>query len=194
MPDIDKSLIIKNISKHITLDNNEEKHFLSILKPQKIKKKAFLLKEGDICRATAFVINGCMKSFTVDKNGFERVLNFAPVDWWTADMFSLISQRAAILNIQAIADTQLLLLSKQDQEALYFQIPKFERFFRIIIEKSLVAHQMRVLDGLSLTAEQRYIKFCEKYPQLWNQLPQKEIASYIGVTPEFFSKMKRNMD
>ncbi len=193
MPDIDVSLLLKNIAKHITLTASEETHFVSLLKSQKLKNKAFLLKEGAICKHSAFVLSGCLKSFTVDRNGFERILHFAPSDWWMADMYSLISQNGAILNIQALMPTSIVLLSKQDQETLYYQVPKFERFFRIILEKSLVAHQRRILDGLSLSAEQRYLNFRQKYQDVVDYLPQKEIASYIGVTPEFFSKMKKNM-
>jgi CRP-like cAMP-binding protein len=108
-------------------------------------------------------------------------------------MYSLLSQKAGNLNIQAMVDTEMLLLSKVNQEKLYLEIPKFERFFRIITEKSLVAHQQRLVDNLSLTAQQRYKKFCTIYPNLINELPQKQIAAYIGVTPEFLSKMKAQM-
>ena len=152
-----------------------------------------ILRQGDVCRHSIFVTNGCLRGFTIDANGFEHVLSFAPQDWWIADMYSLLSQKAGNLNIQAMVDTEMLLLSKVNQEKLYLDIPKFERFFRIITEKSLVAHQQRLVDNLSLTAQQRYKKFCTIYPNLINELPQKQIAAYIGVTPEFLSKMKAQM-
>src|SRR6201986_361751 len=103
-----------------------------------------------------------------------------------ADMYSLISQKPGTLNIEALEDTEIILLSKTNQEKLYLEVPKFERFFRILTENSLVANQQRIVDNLSLTADERYHLFCKRYPTLIDHLPLKQIASYIGVTPEFF--------
>ena len=152
-----------------------------------------LLKDGEICRYSSFVIHGCLRGFSVDENGFEHVLNFAPQNWWIADMYSLITQKTGVLNIEALEDTEILTLSKISQEELYVKVPVFERFFRIITENSLVSYQQRLLDNLSLTAEERYNNFCKRYPTLISCVPSKQIASYIGVTPEFFSKMKHQM-
>lgn len=184
------TLILNNIAKHIHLSKEEQVIFTDLLKPQAIKRKQFWLSDGDICKHSAFVTTGCLRGFTVDKNGIEHVLSFAPPDWWMADMYSLISQKPGILNVEALEDTQVLLLSKTNQEKLYQQIPKFEHFFRVLVENSLVASQQRLIDGLSLTAEDRYNNFCKRYPTLIYTLPQKQIASYIGVTPEFFSRMR----
>jgi CRP-like cAMP-binding protein len=117
-------------------------------------------------------------------------LSFAPPDWWMADLYSLFSQKPGTLNIEALEDTETILLSKSAQEKLYLEVPKFERFFRILTENSLVANQQRIVDNLSLTAEERYNLFCKRYPTLIDHLPLKQIASYIGVTPEFFSRMR----
>ncbi len=107
-----------------------------------------------------------------------------------ADMYSLISQKPGMQNIEALEDTEVILLSKINQEKLYLEVPKFERFFRILAENALVANQQRIIDNLSLTAEERYNLFCKRYPTLIDHLPLKQIASYIGVTPEFFSRMR----
>lgn len=186
-------LILHNIAKHIALEPAEQDHFLSLLASKKIKKKQFLLRENDVCRNSAFVALGCLRGYTVDANGFEHILQFAPPDWWIADMYSLISGQPGHLNIDALEDTEVLLLSKKDQEQLYHDIPKFERFFRIITENSLVANRQRVIDNLSLSAQARYAQFCGHYPTLINKLPQKQIAAYIGVTPEFLSKMRGDL-
>jgi CRP-like cAMP-binding protein len=186
-------LILNNISGYIHLDEKEKAFFVSLLKPMKLKRKQMLLEEGEICRFSSFVINGCLRGFSVDENGFEHVLNFAPQNWWIADMYSLITQKPGVLNIDALEDTEILTLSKVNQEELYVKVPVFERFFRIIIENSLVTYQQRLLDNLSLTAEERYNNFCKRYPTLITRLPSKQIAAYIGVTPEFFSKMKHHM-
>ena len=183
-------LILDNVCKHIRLSDEEKELFTSMLQTKKIKRKEYLLREGEICKHSAFVLSGCLRGYSIDKNGTEHVLSFAPADWWMADMYSLLSQQPGVLNIEALEDTEMLLLSKINQEKLYTQIPAFERFFRILAEKSLVANQQRLIDRLSLTGQERYAKFCQRYPTLINHLPQKQIAAYIGVTPEFLSRAR----
>ena len=182
-------IILKSIGKHISLNDDEKAYFISLLHPKQLGRKQFLLKDGEVCKYSAFVNSGCLRGYTVDDNGQEHVMNFAPVGWWIADMYSLISQKPGNLYIEAPEATEVLLLSKIKQDLLFHEIPKFERFFRIITENSLVAYQQRIMDTLSLTAEERYNNFCKRYPTLINNLPKKDIASYIGVTPEFFSRM-----
>jgi len=183
-------LILDNVCKHIRLSDEEKELFTSMLQTKKIKRKEYLLREREICKHSAFVLSGCLRGYSIDKNGTEHVLSFAPADWWMADMYSLLSQQPGVLNIEALEDTEMLLLSKINQEKLYTQIPAFERFFRILAEKSLVANQQRLIDRLSLTGQERYAKFCQRYPTLINHLPQKQIAAYIGVTPEFLSRAR----
>ena len=190
---MDFSLILNNVSKHITLSKEEEDFFTSLLQNSKVKRKEFLLHEGDICRNTIFVVSGCLKVYSVDKKGFEHVVNFAASDWWTGDLASLVSQKPATNNIVAIEDSEVFLLAKSNQEILYHEVPKFERLFRILTENSLVAYRQRFIDSISLIAEEQYKNFCKKYPTLLNRLPQKEIAAYLGVTPEFLSKMRSQM-
>ena len=187
---MDSDIILKNISRHITLSKKEEELFTSFLIAKKLKKKQYLLHENEICKHSAFVISGCLRSYAIDINGFEHILQFAPSNWWIADMQSLITQEPGHLNIDALEDTEVLLLSKADQEKLFTEIPQFERFFRIITEKSLAANQQRLLDTMSLTAQQRYSNFCKSYPTLIQSLPQKQVAAFIGVTPEFLSKLR----
>lgn len=187
------NLILNNISGYIHLNDTEKDFFVSLLKPMSLKRKQMLLKTGEICRFSAFVVHGCLRGYSVDENGYEHVLNFAPKNWWIADMYSLITQKPGVLNIEALEYTEMLTLSKVHQEELYVNVPVFERFFRIITENSLVSYQQRLLDNLSLTAEERYNNFCKRYPTLITTLPSKQIASYIGVTPEFFSKMKHRL-
>ncbi|MBL7912103.1 MAG: Crp/Fnr family transcriptional regulator [Bacteroidia bacterium] len=187
---MDQSLILKNIAKHISLTASEKEYFSSLLEFKKINARQFLLRSGEICKHSSFVTVGCLRAFTVDKNGVEHILSFAPQEWWVGDMYSLLSQKPGNLNVEAMTDTEVLMLSKKDQEKLYEKVPKFERFFRIIIEKSLVAYQQRLIDNLSLTAQERYLKFCTTYPAIINTIPQKQVAAYIGVTPEFLSKLK----
>lgn len=185
--------ILENISKHISLTVEEEQLFLSKIEVQHFKAKTILHNAGEICKHSYFVNSGLLRSFNINDNIVEHVLHFACEGWWIGDMYSLLSQKPGNLFIEVLEDSEVVLLSKENQEQLYFEIPKLERFFRILTENSLVAHQERLMDNLSLSAEDRFDKFCKKYPTLIQKVPQKQIASYIGVTPEFFSKMKSRM-
>jgi CRP/FNR family transcriptional regulator, anaerobic regulatory protein len=184
------ALIIQNMEKIISLTDEEKELILSKIELKNYKAKTVILHAGEICKHSYFVKSGILRSFNINDNIVEHVLQFACEDWWIGDMYSLISQKPGNLFIEVNEDAEVALLSKENQEELYHKIPKLERFFRILTENSLVAHQERLMDNLSLTAEERFEKFCIKYPTLIQKVPQKQIASYIGVTPEFFSKMK----
>ena len=157
------------------------------------KAKTIIVNAGEISQYSYFVNSGLLRSFNINDNIVEHVLSFACEGWWIGDMYSLLSQKPGNLFIEVLEDAQVVLLSKENQEILYQQIPKLERFFRILTENSLIAHQERLMDNLSLSAEERFEKFCKRYPTVIQGVPQKQIASYIGVTPEFFSKMKSRL-
>lgn len=186
---MNSDLLLRSINKHISLSKEEEKQLIDLLKSKKLKKKQFFLQEGEVQKHAVFVTEGCLRSYSIDKNGFEHVLQFAPVGWWIGDMRSLVTQQPGILNIDAIDDSEIILLLRSDLETIYTSIPKMERFFRILAENSLATYQHRLIDNLSLSAIERYANFCSLYPSLIEYLPQKQVASYIGVTPEFLSKM-----
>jgi CRP-like cAMP-binding protein len=187
------SLILQNIAKHIKLSPEEEENFLSKIQIRNFKAKSILLNTGEICVNSYFVNSGILRSFNINDNIVEYVLSFASEGYWIGDMYSLISQKPGNLFIEVLEDAEVVMLSKENQELLYTETPKLERFFRILTEKSLVANQDRLMDNLSLSAEERFEKFRKKYPTLLQRVPQKQIASYIGVTPEFFSKMKSKL-
>lgn len=187
------NLLLENIAKHVSLTPEEQTQFLSLTETKSYKAKTILLKKGEVCTYSFFVTKGILRSYTMDENGVEHVVSFACPGWWIADMYSYLSQRPGQLYIEVNEDAEVMLLSKKNQEQLYHDIPKMERFFRILIENSLVANQQRLIDNLTFTAEARYDKFSKKYTDLIHCLPQKQIASYIGVTPEFFSKMKARL-
>ena len=187
------SLLIDNILKHVALSPQEQELFLSKTETLHYKAKNILLNAGEVCKNSYFVNSGVLRSFNINDNIVEHVMSFACQGWWISDMYSLISQKPGNLFIEVIEDAEVVLLSKENQEQLYHDIPKLERFFRILTENALVANQQRIMDNLSLSAEERFEKFSKKYPSLIQQVPQKQIASFIGVTPEFFSKMKSKM-
>lgn len=187
------TLILDHINKFVTLTTEEQELFLSKTEIQQYKAKTIILNAGEICRHSYFVNSGLLRSFNINDNIVEHVMSFACEGWWIGDMYSLLSQKPGNLFIEVMEDAEVVLLSKENQEQLYLEIPKLERFFRILTENSLVANQERLMDNLSLSAEERFEKFCKKYPTLIQKVPQKQIASYIGVTPEFFSKMKSRL-
>ena len=182
--------LFDGIKRHTSLTPADEVKIAEYLTARTIKRKQYFLHEGQIAKAAAFVLSGCLRSYSIDENGFEHILQFAPANWWITDMYSYISQKESYLNINALDDSEVLLLSRRDQLSLFDEVPALERYFRIITENSLVNSHRRLLDNLSLTAKERYLKFCSVYPTLINTLPQKQIASYIGITPEFLSKVK----
>jgi CRP-like cAMP-binding protein len=190
---VQTSLILTNISKHIDLQADESSFFLSLLKEKTVKRKQHLLRENEACYHSIFVTSDCLRGYTLDKNGYEHILQFAPPGWWIADMYSMLTRQPGELYIEALEDTEVLLLHIDDREKLMLQVPRFERFFRIIIENSLITFRQRLMENLGLPARDRYQLFCKRYPTLIEQLPQKQIAAYIGVTPEFLSKMRAEM-
>jgi CRP-like cAMP-binding protein len=181
------------VLRHVSLSEEQAATFISFLRNKKIKKKEVLLHAGAIAKDAAFVVSGCFRSFQFDENGNEVILQFAPENWWITDNYSFISQQPNRISIDCIESGEIFLLSREDQKKLFDVAPPFERYFRIISENALVAHQQLVMDNLGLTAQERYEKFCRRYPTLVDKIAQKHIASYIGVTPEFLSKMKAQL-
>jgi CRP-like cAMP-binding protein len=186
--------VIQNLRRHIEPTEKEVDLFFSFAHIKTVKRKEFLLKEGEVARYQHFVINGCLRTYTIDSAGKEHILMFAPEDWWcSGDLYSFFSGKPSVNNLDALETTTLLQISKENLETLYQQAPKFERFFRILFQNAFIFHQNRINTNLSQPAEGRYELFTKTYPDIENRIPQKYIASYIGVTPEFFSQMKSNM-
>ncbi len=185
-------LILQNIAKHISLTKEEADHFLSLLKHKELSKKELILKEGQPCRNINFVCTGTLRAFYTDKEGKESTIMFAIADWWITDMYCFLEQKPAMLNIEALENSTVLQLQKNELDKLYDKIPKFERFFRIIMQNAYTREQLRIIQNLSLSAEERYDHFLSKYPQIARQVTQKQIASYLGITPEFLSAIRGN--
>lgn len=181
------------VSKYIRLTSEETEIFHSLLEYKKVKKKQFLLREGEICQFEAFILKGCIRTFYVDKSGTETILNFAIEGWWVSDLSSFSEQLPSSQNIETLEDCELLLINYDNKKILFDVIPAFEKFFRILVQRSLGVLQQRFYAGISRTAEERYLAFLEKYPQVVQRVPQHQIARYIGVSPEFLSKVRSTM-
>jgi len=190
---MDPELIFKNIARHIQLDQEESDYFLSLVQPKKIKRKEYLLKQGEICRYEHFILKGCLRTYTIDDGGLEHILMFGIEDWWVGDLFSFLTQTPATFFIDALEDTEILQISKPNLDMLYVKVPKFERFFRIMLQNAFIAQQQRINQNLAFTAEQRYLDFIKNFPRLEQRLSQKQVSSYLGITPVFLSMLRRKM-
>ncbi|HLO79548.1 MAG TPA: Crp/Fnr family transcriptional regulator [Chitinophagaceae bacterium] len=184
-------LIIANISKNIKLTEAEIEYFVSLLEPKVVKKKDFLIRTGDICRYDYFVNTGCLKVCYSDEKGAECIIKFAIENWWVVDLDSFLNARPSFYYIQAVEDTTLYQLSRANYKLLHQQIPEFEKFSNMRWQNGFIALQQRIIQNLSLTAEERYDHFKMKYPDLELRISQKLIAAYLGISPEFLSTLRR---
>ena len=160
---------------------------------RKLRKKQFLLNEGEVCRYIGFVNSGCMREYTIDSRGNEHIIQFAIEDWWVSDLNSFLSGEPAEYNIDALQDSEILLLEKSARDKLLDECPKMERFFRILIESNHVANHRRITDSLSTSAEEKYLKFIKTYPKLFELVSQNQIASYLGITPQSLSRIRKEL-
>ncbi|MEM6344555.1 MAG: Crp/Fnr family transcriptional regulator [Bacteroidota bacterium] len=158
---------------------------------RKVPKGEFVLRQGEICGFEGYVLEGCFKISASDAAGMEKVLYFAAQDWWVMELDSFTNQIPSKLDIQALADSVLLEISKADKEKLYKEIPKTERLFRIMSHKAVAAWQQRLIRNHTMTAEQRYDHFITTYPDIAAMLTNKLIASYLGITQEFVSVIRK---
>lgn len=185
--------LLDYINRLVQLDQEEEKKLCDLISYRKLLKGQYFLQQGDICKFSGFVVSGCTKTFFVDEDGQEHVVMFSVEDWWTSDMGSYISQKPADFNVQCLENTTLIQLSYENQEEILREIPKLERFFRLIIERAFVSSQKRVVRNLSMSAKDRYLHFRNVYPKIEQRIPQYLIASYLGITKEFLSKIKSQL-
>lgn len=186
-------LILRNIGRFIQLDAAEEAHFISLLEVHHLQKKAFLVREGLRTRHQYFVNKGCLRTYFCDRNGLEHNVQFSPEDWWTGDMYSILQKKPARFNVVALEESELLSIHQDDLEQLYLKVPKFERYFRQLLQNAFVSLQERILSSMSETAAERYLHFRKKYPHLDKRIPQHQIASYLGITPESLSRVRRQL-
>ena len=191
--DMNFDLLISNVSRLLTLNREEIEFFTSLLRSKSLASGEFLLREGDVCKYQSFVVNGCLKTYYQDENGFEHIIDFSIEEWWADDLYSFLTQTASKSNIKAIEDTDILQIGRFDLDLLYQKIPKFERFFRILFQNAYIAQREQINLALSASAKERYLMFIKKKPYAEKRFSQKDIASYLGVTPQFLSTLKKKL-
>jgi CRP-like cAMP-binding protein len=183
-------LIIQNITDVVPLSDDQIELILSVLEPKNFRKKEFVLLAGDVCHYETFVNKGCLKVFYTDPEGVDHNVKFAIENWWSLDLESFEMQTSAFYSIQAIEDSSCFQISKANHDRLYEQIPTLEKFARLRYQNSYIMLQHRMTQNLFSTAEEKYNAFTKKYPGLELRISQKEIASYLGITPEFLSMLR----
>jgi CRP-like cAMP-binding protein len=184
-------LLFQKLREKILLTEEEEQLCKSFFIPKKLRKKQYLLQEGDVCRYIAFTEKGMLRSYTVDEKGNEHIMQFAFEGWWISDQFSFLTGEPSVYNIDALEDSELLLLTRPAEEQLLEKIPRFERYFRLLIQNNLIATQRRLVSSLSHSAEEKYNQLIEVCPTIPQRVPQHMMASFLGITPETLSRIRK---
>jgi CRP-like cAMP-binding protein len=185
--------LFKSLAQVVTLTEEELDYCRSRFVPKKLRKRQYLLQEGDVCRYTVFVEKGLLRSFTVDEKGAEHILQFAFEGWWMADLYSFLTNEPSPFHMDAIEDSELLMIDRESWDDLLEKVPTLERYFRILIQNNLIATQRRLIGAMSETAEEKYIKLTQTFPECIQRVPQHMIASYLGMTRETLSRTRGQM-
>jgi len=178
------------VLKCVNLSAGELAYFNSLLQYKVIPKKTMLLQAGNICNFEAYVIKGCIREYYIDSNGAELTLQFAIEDWWVSDITSFEDQKVSSMYIETLEDCELLMLSRQSKEQLLAKVPKLERMFRLMIQRHLSVVQSRLFKTVTQPGIEKYLEFIKRYPTIPQRVPQHYIASYLGMSPEFLSKLR----
>lgn len=184
----------KQFNEKVPLSSEEEIFICRYLSPKKLRRKQYLLQEGDVCRHMAFVEKGLLKSYSIDEKGTESIIQFALEGWTISDLYSFLTGEPATYAIEAIEDVELVLISKNAHEELLKKMPKYETYFRSQITNAYIALQKRLSSTMGLPLEERYKMFLTNYPQIAQRVPQHMIASYLGLTPETLSRVRRKIN
>ena len=186
-------VFFSQVKDKVLLSEAEQKLVKTFFSPKKIRKKQYLLQEGNICRHLAFVEKGLLRSYNVDEKGIEHMIHFAWEGWWMADMLSFLSNEPSTYHIDAIEDAELLLISQQDFEEMFLKVPVMERYFRILFQNNIISKERRLISSITNSAEEKYIHLTATNPELIKRIPQQLVASYLGITPENLSRIKNKL-
>lgn len=185
--------LVSYFDSHLRLTDEEKAFVRNHFAEKRVRRRQFILQEGDVCRHNTFVVSGCFRMFRVDEKGKEHNLQFAVENWWIGDIGSFHSEEPSKLYIEAIENSIVLQIKKEDQLHLFVEYPRFNRIFRVLAENAMISLQNRILQNISSTAEERYLDFINRYPKFFNRISNVQIASYLGVTPEFLSTIRKKL-
>ncbi|WP_073334595.1 Crp/Fnr family transcriptional regulator [Chryseobacterium carnipullorum] len=184
-------LLLSHIQNKVDLPEKQKHQIVSFFTHKKLRKKQYLLQEGDICKCLSFVSKGLLKSYVLDEKGSERINMFAFEGWWISDFNSFINQEKAVLNINAVEETEVLMITLEDYERMMLEIPVMDRYFRILYQNSLVTKDHRLMVSNSFTAEEKYKQLAQRNPEIIKRVPHNLIASYLGLAPETVSRIRK---
>ncbi|MBC5839839.1 Crp/Fnr family transcriptional regulator [Flavobacterium sp. F-380] len=188
------SQINKNISRYVSFEKEELEIFNSLLEHKKTVKKTTLLRAGEQCSFEAFLIKGSARKYYIDANGAEVILQLAVEDAWLSDIsFSMYEDSPSNVFIETLEDCEFFIFSPESKESLFKKAPRFERAYRILMERHLAVTQNRLFETIAKTATDKYVAFLEQYPEHANRFAQHYIASYLGISPEFLSKIRNKL-
>lgn len=185
--------LLKTVQQKVTLTSDEAELLKQFFTLKKVRKRQYMLNEGEVCKYNLFVAKGLLRAFGVEENGFEQVVQFAVEGWWISDLNSFFSGDVAVYNIEALEDCELLLLTRQSMDEMLEKLPKMERYFRLLMQNHIVALRQRIIASQRHSAEERYIKLIEGFPTILARVPQQYIASYLGMTPETLSRVRKQI-
>jgi len=186
-------LLHQKITETVSISDEDFEFCKTLFQPKKLRKKRFILGEGDVCKYTIFLEKGLLRSFIVDEKGAEHVLQFSLEGWWCADLYSFFTGEPSNYNIEALEDCELLLITKPSWDLLLERVPALERYFRILIQNNLIVTQRRLMGSFSETAEEKYNNLIYAFPDILQRVPQHMIASYIGISRETLSRIRGQM-
>lgn len=186
-------LFFKEFNQKVALTPEDEALIKQYLSPKKLRKKQYLLQEGDVCKFIAFVEKGALRQYTIDDGGNERIIQFALEGWTISDLYSFLTKESATYHIDALEDCELVLISKSAHEELLQKVPKYETYTRLQITGAYIAMQRRLTSIISTSPEERYAGFMALYPNIAQRVPQHMIASYMGLQPETLSRIRRRI-
>lgn len=186
-------VLLSHISEKVTLSEHEKELMQQYFVPKKLRKRQYLLQEGDVCKNITFVSKGLLRTYNVDERGDEHVSVFGWEGWWISDFNSFLTGVPSLFNIDAIEDSEVLLLSRDNYEAITLSIPIMDRYFRILYQNSIVTKERRLMSSVTDTAEEKYLRLSRSNPDMIERIPQNLIASYLGIAPETLSRIKKNL-
>ena len=186
-------LLQQKIAETISITEEDFAFCKNLFLPKKLRKRQYLLQEGDVSKYTAFVEKGILRTYTVDEKGSEHIFQFAQEGWWMADLYSFLTNEPSAYNIEALEDCELLLINKESWDMLLNKVPAFERYFRILIQNNLIATQRRLMGAMTETAEEKYNKLIMQQPDCIQRVPQHMVASYLGITRETLSRIRSHI-
>ncbi len=178
------------INSKVTISDSDFEKIREVGKIKKLRKKQYLLQEGDLWQHYAFVCSGCLRTYTVDEKSAEHIIKFSIENWWAGDREALLNATPSKYNIDALEESILILIKREDMDNLFIAIPEFLSMINNLINRTYIAAQNRVNDAMTFSTEERYNLFIQKFPDIFNRVPLHMIASYLGVSAERLSRIR----